>query len=423
MSDNSLFNCTFNNCSFNNINIGYTCKVLGRDIPKVVDENFFKGVHSFSKTNSDVKSLALEKINFASSKLPRGLGEVFPNLTRLIILNSNFKVIFAEDLKQFPNLEVLICENNQVEGLPGELFKFNPKIKEINFSGNKIRDIPPSVLKNVLSLEVIDFRKNIWYDCFYDKENSSMTLGNFKNYIEAIWKTKISSSTQNSSRVVQKSSNVIEKQPKVTQNCNVALHKSVEQFLTLDEFKDFTIKVNEKVFNVHKFIFMARSLTFAQMIRETPDATEMVLTDIPLEIFEEILSYIYTDSVKIKNYEDAKKILMAAEKLKIETLKEVVVKFLTDLIKNESDLDKLMEIFNLAFKFRLKNLKLKAFEEIKKHFGGVKIKDELQNQPEKLEKLIEAKKKSDEARRILEEQLKEFEESERDRDFVYKHNF
>ena len=57
---------------------------------------------------------------------------------------------------------------------------------------------------------------------------------------------------------------------------------------------------------------------------------------------------------------------------------------------------------SLAGKFEHEELKLKAFEEIKKHFPGRNLKEELANNKEKLKSLINAKI-------VLEQQLEDLE--------------
>lgn len=69
-------------------------------------------------------------------------------------------------------------------------------------------------------------------------------------------------------------------------------------------------------------------------------------------------------------------------------------------MEEEENLDFLMEIFNLGVKFGHGKLKLQAFEGIKKHFPCGKLKDDLLEHPEKLNKIVETKK-------LLEYQLNE----------------
>ena len=61
----------------------------------------------------------------------------------------------------------------------------------------------------------------------------------------------------------------------------------------MKKFKDFSIKIEDREFKVHKFLLAARSPTLAEMIKNNPDADELQLVDISVEIFEKILKYLY----------------------------------------------------------------------------------------------------------------------------------
>lgn len=173
-------------------------------------------------------------------------------------------------------------------------------------------------------------------------------------------------------------------------------HDDLEAFLIRDEdFKDFTIKIENSEFKIHKILFVARSETFAEMIKENPDADELILQDIPVEIFEEILKFLYTDETP-KNPENAREIFSAAGKLKIKKLKEISSKILIEELENENKLSELWKIFNLGVKFEHEEMKLKAFEEIKKNFPDKNLSESLMDDLEKFNKIIKAKLMLDE---------------------------
>lgn len=188
------------------------------------------------------------------------------------------------------------------------------------------------------------------------------------------------------------------------------LQKDIEEFLKLSKFKDFKIivafskdvRVN---FMVHKFLFAARSPIFRKMLEDNPNLNELVLNDLSQESFKSILDFIYEDKIpKDKNL--SKEIFKTAGFLKIEGLKLSSAEMLINDM-SEKDLDSLMEYFDLGHKFECQKLKLRAFEEIQKNFPGGLLKSELMNDPENLKVLVEAKKKADDAKRIIDEQIKE----------------
>jgi hypothetical protein len=116
------------------------------------------------------------------------------------------------------------------------------------------------------------------------------------------------------------------------------IHKDIEGFLKMEKFKDFKIIIeseNSKVeVMIHKFLFMARSETFRELIEENPDADELVLKDIRLDIFQSILDFIYEDKISFDESK-AREVFVAAEKLKIEELKLKSAEILIEKINND----------------------------------------------------------------------------------------
>ncbi|KAG5678967.1 hypothetical protein PVAND_008582 [Polypedilum vanderplanki] len=109
-----------------------------------------------------------------------------------------------------------------------------------------------------------------------------------------------------------------------------------------DDFKDFTIKIGSMEFKAHKFVLVARSPTFANIIKENVHAEYLNLLDISADIFQ------------------------------------------------------------LSIKFKNDQLRQKSFEKIKKILDFIEIDDNLPFEPGKLEELIEIKKKEQMMRKIEE---------------------
>jgi hypothetical protein len=341
--------------------------------------------------------------NSTIPKFPNNLGEVFKNITQLMIQNSKLREISKEILKQFLKLEDLDLSNNQLEEMPKDLFefnkklkiiilssnkiqkiesglldelqnlkefyigwnqlefvpgdflKFNKKMKRIFFYGNKIKFIGPELLDELPELTYMDFTENICINNFYNNSwHDLQKLNEIKQEIkslkippelrEEIEKSKVTKKPEKSER---KSSN--NQSEDSSKNCK-EFHKELETLLTLDDFKDFTIKINTKVFKVHKFLFIARSETFAELMKQNPAADELILEDIPVEIFEVILKFLYTDEAP-KDPKNAREIFSAASKLKIKKLKEIYAKILIEKVESEKNFEELWKIFNLGVKF------------------------------------------------------------------------
>ncbi|KAL7011740.1 hypothetical protein ACKWTF_014421 [Chironomus riparius] len=160
-----------------------------------------------------------------------------------------------------------------------------------------------------------------------------------------------------------------------------------------EAFKDFTVNVNkEKSFKIHKLLFAARSSVIADMIRNNPEDFELNLQDIPLPIFEVLLHFIYNDSAPEHEDDNLIATYAAAGRLNIVDLKNLTAQKLMDKI-DEKNAFRVLELSN---KYGNDELRLKAFEEIKKALSDYKLTDEFSKKPEKIKKLLEMKKKMDE---------------------------
>lgn len=375
MSENKSIECQFefDSCCSKL----YTCRISNQKFPTEITDETFIGKHDFGKTNEHVEELII-----SHSDLPnilRGMGKVFTNIKKLHIFSSNLESISKFDLQQFPNLKKISLLNNPLEYLPGDLFEFTRKIEIVSASPN-IKFIGEKLLDG-LDIKRVDFCGNKAINDFFSHESPSSEKTNLE-LIKSEIKLKC-------------------KPPKEL----VESHSEIEDLkhLKLEENpENFTIKIGQKIFKIDRNLLIDRSQTFADLILKNKNLKFLAIDDIPSEIFEDILTYMKTEELPI----DAKKaieIFDVAGKLKIESLKEICEEILLNELNFVDDLKFLTEVFTLAAKFENKNLKLRAFEEIKKHFPGKKFGDELLEQPEKMKKLILAKA-------LLDEQLKEFED-------------
>jgi hypothetical protein len=67
--------------------------------------------------------------------------------------------------------------------------------------------------------------------------------------------------------------------------------------MTNNTLKDYTLEVNGKLYSVHKSALEARSEVFAAMLSfdsMEKEEKKAVLTDIENEVFEELLTFLYT---------------------------------------------------------------------------------------------------------------------------------
>jgi hypothetical protein len=160
-----------------------------------------------------------------------------------------------------------------------------------------------------------------------------------------------------------------------------------------EALKDITIHVDESIFRVNKAMFMARSPVIADLLKNNPETQVLTLKDVKESTFQAVHDFINTN--QLPDAADHLEVFTAAAKLKMEDLKKEAASY---LIAN-MDEHNCFEVLVMSSKFEHEQLQQKAFEIIRtKIFPDRKLSDELMKQPEKLQKLIEAK-------RIMEEEF------------------
>lgn len=164
------------------------------------------------------------------------------------------------------------------------------------------------------------------------------------------------------------------------------LSRDMKKLLASDEFKDFDIKIDETVFTVHKFLLAARSPVFSRLMTEAPDATEITFNEISVESFKVILNFVYDEKFPDEG-DNMLEVYAAAAKMEINQLKEFAASRLLEAIDDTNALT----IMRLAKKYESNELKLMAFNRIKLLFPDKKLKNELADDPEAVQKLLEAK--------------------------------
>lgn len=352
-------------------NQSYCCEVKNQAIIISTTFNNTSNKHSPGKTNRDVRSVFINVCRM--TLIPESLGQTFSNLMNLYINNSYLRSITKFDLVHFEQLERIHIIGNDIEFLPGDLFEFTRNVKYIQFGQNKIKYIGPKILEG-LDVRSVSFSGNVNINCWYYEgklPNNAITLEQLK------WKIRNDCEPPMDEREMLKTygrdpddGNSIPKKKKPKFN----FLDDLKELSKLDDYKDFTIKVEDREFRVHKFVFAARSLTFAEVIKENLNADFLELHDIPIELFKCILSYVYTD--KITDNVNVHEIFEAAGNLKIRGLMDLTEELLMSSIENEENLDLLHNILDLAGRFERDNLKLKASEVIKKHFEMKMLKEE-----------------------------------------------
>jgi BTB/POZ domain len=189
-------------------------------------------------------------------------------------------------------------------------------------------------------------------------------------------------------------------------NCSLKKYESgapgdMQLAIQNEKLKDFTIIVDNFEFKVHKFLLMARSPVIAEMIVKNPDASMLQLLDISKPTFEEVLKFIYDDTLPT-NIDITRDIFIISGRLKIEKLKNFAARKLINQVDEKNSFEMLV----LANMYKHHGLRLRAFEELKKLFPEVELKQELAKEPEKVRMLLDTKHKWEKMTEYIEEKYK-----------------
>jgi hypothetical protein len=274
--------------------------------------------------------------------------------------------------------------------LSGDLFSDSKKIEYISFWKNKLERIDANILDGLEHLTYVSFRANTNINMRYSKDDASTSLQALKNEIALKCNPEINAEAikplARENEALKAEIEVLNDQQKQ----DTFLSSKLQVIFADAAFKDFTINVGEASFRVHKPLFIARSSTLAEILRNNPEAEELNLQDIPEVSFRAIHDFIYTSKLpeSVNNME----VFAAAVRLKIEDLKEVAAEHLLSHIDETNAYDVLV----LGNKFAHDKLTEKAFEVIKtKIFPERKLNEELARQPGKMKAMIDMKRQLD----------------------------
>lgn len=430
--------CLFANIKFTHGEEHYGCCIQNIQTPENKRIDVY-GFHKNGRTYADV--IHIKFFNCNIMKIPPGLTEIFPNIKDLVICSSKLKKINKVDLFEYKNLEIISMMDNEIEFLPGDLFDGFENLNYINFKKNKLTLIEPNILDGLKSVRYVDFSNNVNYEkCFsiYPVHEPNATFEDVKNELlekfysryeflqeqrttkinleQEIQKLKFSKKILeyknehleiNEEKLKLEIRQLIKKlelKDSKPQDMNLStnLIDNFKNYIQNEQTKDFKIIIDEQEFLVHKILLIIQSPTLAEILRNNPDIENLNLIDIPIPIFERILKFLYTDEFVFDNETSALPIFAAAGRLKLQKLIDCAAEKLFDQINPKN----VLEILNLSAKFQKNELKVKAFEEVKKKYPNIKFKDEWLENSEKLKFIIDMLKEKEEANRKFEEKLK-----------------
>ena len=108
-----------------------------------------------------VRNVQKLSMNFGgSSHIFAGIGENFPSLQELSVVQQQIKFIEKENFIDLVELEKMDLEGNEIEFLPQNVFEDLRNLKVLKISNNRIRKIPEQIFFNLKQLKVLTLEKN-----------------------------------------------------------------------------------------------------------------------------------------------------------------------------------------------------------------------------------------------------------------------
>ena len=384
--------CKYENGDWKYLGVLYTCWITITSASITEPNQEIKdiiGQHKADKTDRDV-----EAIKFHNTKvhyMPRGLSKIFPNLRAIWIHHCGLKEITREDLIEFENIALLCLGNNELTSLPDDLLEGMKKLKWISFSNNQLKLVSSQLLRPVLGNQLtwVGFRKNPTINAAFhasrvNPSGCSVDLPGLMKLIDEKCKkppkvdNQIEPSTSGES----------------LETFKVKLLRGLKDFWTSGKFSDFTIIVGERKFPVHKTVLAMQSKFFADAFKAEDSAiAELNGDEFNDETAESVLNWMYTG--QIPDPKNAAEIFAIAIKFEISDLKTIAEAL---AVKNVNE-DNAMEIFKLGHRHNSEKMKKTAFEVIKELLDAPELDDDLINEPEKVEKLAEAKRNYEEIKK------------------------
>lgn len=319
-------------------------------------------MHCKGKDNIDVKCIVFE--NIPLKWFPRGMNKLFPNVIAVEIYECGLETIEKEDLVGLKGLEVLLLANNNLRTLNSDLFEHAPVLQRVSFNENKLEMIAADLLDRLAeTLTCARFRNNKNIDAFYNTESGSMgvSLGELKE----IFKNKCT--------------------PQETEGAKSIL-KNVRSIWLDKHFSDFTIRVEDEIFSVHRWILGSQSVVlnsiFLNHNHYKKKLSTFRITNSTKKAFKEFLEYIYM----AKAPESSIEVFKIAEEYKVIELQS----FCRQKILKDLNIYNGFEVYLLGKKCDDAEFINNGFEQIQMLFGDQILPDNLKNEPEKLKNLIEA---------------------------------
>lgn len=298
---------------------------------------------------------------------PRNIGKTFPSLTRLSINSCGLSSISRNDLEGLWSLTHLDLNRNKLTMLPDDLFADMRKLNSVYINNNRLRFVSSKLLRPIeTTLTIADFTNNVSIDESFDIHVAGKNdLKGFLASFDENCQPPGTKGNQKSARLEH-------------------LQENFEKFRISSKFSDFTIKICEKDFDVHKCVLAAQSTVFEKMFAKDSAKLEQPFVNVKSfsdKAFESFLNYFYTGRVD-SGISPIEMIQLASE-FDVPDLRIMCIEKILD---NLSEINAL-EIFNLGHDHESDELIQMAFKCIKKVFPH--IDDDLVNDRKGLNRVID----------------------------------
>lgn len=328
--------------------------------------------HEEEKRNLDVEAIKFE--DTIVEYFPKGLNDIFPNVTALSIDNCGLKAISREDLEGLEDLTTFYLTSNKLKSIPSNLFSDMKKLSRISFYGNNLETVSSKLLRMMRyqNLTMVNFGNNTKIDDLYDPQRpSGITLVELMTKIE-----KQCQEPPEDAHELQK------------EMFDKGFSTGLEPMWRTGRLSDFTIVTKSKSFNVHKNVLAIRSSVFDAMFyneMQEKRTNRVKILDFSSKAVEHFLQYFYIGEIQDGDFY-AMEIFTLASLFDVPMLRTIC----TEIIINNIDEKNALDIFVFGELHNSEDIKTVAFRKLQTIHPSKQLKDELMDDAEELKQLIAA---------------------------------
>lgn len=259
------------------------------------------------------------------------------------------------------------------------------KLKVLVIASNQFKSLPDNVFAKMSELEMVSFKdvrvtNNSRLLAALEHKNCPIRVIHFQDYVKIRSKSATGKDTVSREVTTKKDQNM------------TVLSEGFNDLWRSGLLVDFVIKVDLKEFRVHKNILALNSSVFSAMFDNAmseSQTNQMTMTDFDADSVHDFLNYLYTG--QISDEDNAVELFSLAMKYDVEDLKVICEEIILYNL-NESNA---YEIYTLGQSHNSDKLKQEAFDEIVKMFPEKPPANYLINKPDVLKTMTDAKRKYD----------------------------